>query len=160
MVQTRAQRAGNTPQRQTRSAPQTRSATKKAAENGTGKVTSKKTDEVAESPKQLQTASKSTIIGAVVVALISYFTLPDSLQPVGRPTLQHVWYYGWISALSTGLGVVPLIFAPDLDKFWVGVSNGELFSLGTYSCTYVLYLGISNHFILVLSRAICRSCLF
>lgn len=90
-------------------------------------MTSKKTDEAVESPKQPQTTSKSTIIGAVVVALISYFTLPDSLQPVGRPTLQHVWYYGWISALSTGLGVVPLIFAPDLDKFWVGVSNGEYF---------------------------------
>ena len=118
MVETRAQRAGNTPQRETRSAPQTRSATKKATAKGKKKVTDKKPP---------MTYSKSTILGAVVVALISYFTRPDSLQPVGRPTVQHVWYYGWISALSTGLGVVPLIFAPDLDKFWVGVSNGELF---------------------------------
>ena len=127
MVQTRAQRAGDTPQRQTRSTPQTTSAKKKAAANGTGRVTRKKTDVVAEQPKpSAPTASKATIIGAVIVALISYFTLPDSLQPVGRPTVQHVWYYGWISALSTGLGVIPLIFAPDLDKYWVGVSNGEL----------------------------------
>ncbi len=126
MVQTRAQRSGDTPQRQPRSVSQTRSAAKKAAVNGADKVASKKTDEVAEQPRQPPTASKATIVGTVVVALISYFTLPDSLQPIGRPTVQHVWYYGWISALSTGLGVIPLIFAPDLDKYWVGVSNGEL----------------------------------
>lgn len=58
-----------------------------------------------------------------LIALISYFTYPDTLQPVGRPTLNHVWYFGWISALSTGLGVLPLIFSPKLDSYWIGVTN-------------------------------------
>jgi len=60
-----------------------------------------------------------------LIALISYFTYPDTLQPVGRPTLNHVWYFGWISALSTGLGVLPLIFSPKLDSYWIGVTNGK-----------------------------------
>jgi hypothetical protein len=66
-----------------------------------------------------------TTVSLILIALISYFTYPDSLQPVGRPTLNHVWYFGWISALSTGLGVLPLIFSPRLDTWWVGVTNGK-----------------------------------
>jgi len=64
---------------------------------------------------------------ALLVVIVSYVTLPETLQPVGKPTVQHVWYFGWISALSTGLGVIPLAFAPNLNTFWVGVSNGECF---------------------------------
>lgn len=123
MVQTRAQKAGNTPQRKRREAPQSRSTPAKA--NGTEKATAE-----AASPKMADehgppVTSKRAFLGALVVVLISYFTIPESLQPVGRPTIQHVWYFGWISALSTGLGVLPLVFAPDLDTYWVGVSNGK-----------------------------------
>jgi len=35
----------------------------------------------------------------------------------------HVWYCGWVSALSTGLGVLPLLFTPELNPFWTGASN-------------------------------------
>mmetsp|Transcript_5661 Transcript_5661/g.7237 ORF Transcript_5661/g.7237 Transcript_5661/m.7237 type:complete len:351 (-) Transcript_5661:252-1304(-) len=64
-----------------------------------------------------------TIVAMILIVAISVFTLPDSLQPVGRPTVQHVWYFGWISALSTGLGVLPLIVSPEFDTYWVGVTN-------------------------------------
>jgi hypothetical protein len=33
-----------------------------------------------------------------------------------QPTLSHVWYYGWVTAVSTGLGVVPLMFASELGE--------------------------------------------
>lgn len=66
---------------------------------------------------------KRVIFCAIVMIIISYVTFPESLQPIGKPTIQHVFYYGWISAMSTGLGVLPLVFAPDLDKYWIGVSN-------------------------------------
>ena len=66
-----------------------------------------------------------SILGCVALLLISYFTYPDSLHLTGEPSVRHVWYYGWITAISTGLGVLPLIFVPHLDKFWIGVSNGE-----------------------------------
>jgi ZIP family zinc transporter len=64
-----------------------------------------------------------TIVLMVIIAAITIFTIPDSIQPTGRPTVNHVWYFGWISAVSTGLGVLPLIFSPDFDTYWVGVTN-------------------------------------
>lgn len=69
------------------------------------------------------TTSNITILLLSIIFAVSYFTYPDSLQPAGRPTLQHVWYFGWISALSTGLGVLPLVFSPKLDSWWIGVTN-------------------------------------
>lgn len=75
------------------------------------------TPEVIRTPKRV-------IVAAILLLVFSYVTMPDPLQPVGKPSVQHVWYYGWITALSTGLGVLPLVIIPDLDKFWVGVSNG------------------------------------
>jgi len=66
---------------------------------------------------------KRAIFFSIIIVLITYFTLPDTLQPVGKPTIQHVWYFGWISAISTGLGVLPLVFAPEFDSFYVGIAN-------------------------------------
>lgn len=63
------------------------------------------------------------LAASTIIILISYFTYPETLQPVGRASLNHVWYFGWISALSTGLGVLPLIFSPDLNSWWIGVTN-------------------------------------
>lgn len=64
-----------------------------------------------------------TIATFILIAAISVSTFPESLQPVGRPTVNHVWYFGWISALSTGLGVLPLALFPNFDTYWVGVTN-------------------------------------
>lgn len=66
--------------------------------------------------------TKRSIFAAVIMLTISYMFLPDDLQP-SKPTVEHVFFYGWISALSTGLGVLPLIFTPELDSYWIGVSN-------------------------------------
>ena len=79
-----------------------------------------------ENDEQSVRTPKRSIFGSLILLLITYFTFPDSLQPVGKPTIQHVWYFGWISAISTGLGVIPLIFAPDFDTYYVGISNGKL----------------------------------
>lgn len=67
--------------------------------------------------------SMFAIMCSIMIAAVSYLTLPDSLQPVGRPSIKHVFYFGWISALSTGLGVLPLVFSPDLNSWWIGVTN-------------------------------------
>ena len=75
-----------------------------------------------------QSTSKSVIFACIVIALITFFQCPSSMQPGKgvKPTVQHVFYYGWISAISTGLGVLPLVFVPNPDKFWIGVTNGKL----------------------------------
>jgi hypothetical protein len=57
-------------------------------------------------------------------AALSIVTVPHPFQPHGQPTLNHVFYYGWLTALSTGLGALPFLFLPDIATFWVGISNG------------------------------------
>ena len=39
------------------------------------------------------------------------------------PAMRFVWAAGWITAVSTGLGVVPFLVAGDIKKFWMGASN-------------------------------------
>mmetsp|Transcript_46643 Transcript_46643/g.113655 ORF Transcript_46643/g.113655 Transcript_46643/m.113655 type:complete len:353 (+) Transcript_46643:451-1509(+) len=56
---------------------------------------------------------------------ITYWAKPDPLQPHHgeEPSIQHVFYYGWLTAVSTGLGAIPLAFYGKLDDYWVGISN-------------------------------------
>eukprot|EP00538_Stauroneis_constricta_P013635 CAMPEP_0119570238 /NCGR_PEP_ID=MMETSP1352-20130426/43511_1 /TAXON_ID=265584 /ORGANISM="Stauroneis constricta, Strain CCMP1120" /LENGTH=316 /DNA_ID=CAMNT_0007619905 /DNA_START=282 /DNA_END=1232 /DNA_ORIENTATION=- len=88
-----------------------------------------------------------TVIGGIVaLAVITYVTMPIPLQPLRgeEPSMQHVFYYGWLTAISTGLGVFPLIFVPNLAPYWVGISNAiaagmmvaASYSLITEGCTF------------------------
>jgi len=65
------------------------------------------------------------MIALAIIAVISIVTIPEPFQPHGEPTNLHVFYYGWLTALSTGLGVLPFIFIPEVPPFWVGVCNGK-----------------------------------
>jgi hypothetical protein len=58
----------------------------------------------------------------VLVILISIFTMPVDWSVVRA---QHVWYYGWITAVSTGVGVLPFFFFSEPNKYWMGISNGR-----------------------------------
>ena len=75
---------------------------------------------------------KRAIALAIIILILSVYTCPETMQP-SKPSVEHVFYYGWISALSTGLGVLPLVVAPELDKFWIGVSNGKFYDLACCS---------------------------
>lgn len=79
--------------------------------------------------------SSISMIALLIILIITVVTIPRPFQPVGKPTLLHVWYYGWITAISTGLGVIPLIFIPKLDSYWVGVSNGKYMMFSESFCT-------------------------
>ena len=80
-----------------------------------------------KSRRKQQPTSPWAYLAIVSFAIISYITLPNPLQPHHgeEPSIQHVFYYGWLTAVSTGLGAVPLAFAPNLASYWVGISNGE-----------------------------------
>jgi len=123
MVETRSQRKVN----EEPAATATETATDNSSTNSNTTYATGALQETDNSNSaQQESESKTplvTIVSFALIALISYFTYPDTLQPVGRPTLNHVWYFGWISALSTGLGVLPLIFSPKLDSYWIGVTN-------------------------------------
>ena len=60
----------------------------------------------------------------VLLAAVTYGTVPTPFQPHGEPTIMHVFYYGWLTALSTGAGVLPFVFLPNVASIWVGISNG------------------------------------
>lgn len=43
-----------------------------------------------------------------------------------RATIHMVWYCGWLTAVCTGLGVVPFYLFKTPNKFWTGLSNGTV----------------------------------
>ena len=57
-----------------------------------------------------------------VLLVVTVVTYPRGDR--SKATWQHVWYYGWITAVSTGLGAVPFYFFQEPNKYWMGVSNG------------------------------------
>jgi len=93
-------------------------------------------------PKQKSTSTSYIVL--IILFVITVVTIPRPFQPVGKPTVLHVWYYGWITAISTGLGVLPLVFTPKLDSYLIGVSNAiaagmmiaASYSLFVEGCTF------------------------
>lgn len=88
-------------------------------------------------PKEARTRHPTptwAYVTLLAIIVISYIALPNPLQPHHgeEPSIQHVFYYGWLTAVSTGLGAVPLVFAPDLSAYWVGISNCK-FNFGSFS---------------------------
>lgn len=71
---------------------------------------------------QDQPTSKWTWAGYLLLLIITKYTLPDELR-TSNPTVQHVWFYGWITALSTGAGAAPLILAHDMGKAMLAFGN-------------------------------------
>jgi hypothetical protein len=98
---------------------------KSATPNGTS---NHKANEEKVKEKKKNVTSPSIYASLVLFAAVTCFAMPHPLQPNRgeEPSIQHIFYFGWLTAISTGLGVIPLIFAPNLAPFWVGISNGEL----------------------------------
>ena len=57
-----------------------------------------------------------------LVVIITIVTYPSTWETV---SVVHVWYYGWLTAISTGLGVVPFFIFSEPDKYWMAISNGK-----------------------------------
>ena len=79
--------------------------------------------------------------GFLIVIIISYVAFPSSMSPPMEPG--HVFYYGWITALSTGLGVLPLVFVPHMDRYWVGFSNAIAAGMMIAASASLLYEAIN-----------------
>ncbi|KAL3805828.1 hypothetical protein HJC23_007789 [Cyclotella cryptica] len=58
----------------------------------------------------------------LLFALITIFARPPP-HDSAAPTAHTVFYYGWISAVSTGLGVLPLLFVTTMQEYYIGLSN-------------------------------------
>lgn len=78
---------------------------------------------------QIESSRKSLdyigLIALACVMLITFCTCPsDWTSTISKVSIQHVWYYGWITAISTGFGVFPFIFISEPSRYWMGISNG------------------------------------
>jgi zinc transporter ZupT len=83
-------------------------------------------DETIEPESKFSEYRSYTIL--LLFTMITYFAYPttsDSQQQQhhDKPTLHTVFYYGWISAISTGLGVIPLCFVTKMNDYYIGLSN-------------------------------------
>jgi len=75
----------------------------------------------------------------VLFAIITNATIPEPFHPPHgqEPTITHVFYYGWLTAISTGLGALPFLLVPDVESFWVGISNGTSWNEGNAMVRFV-----------------------
>lgn len=78
-----------------------------------------------------------------LLIFLTYFLMPHPLHAEGEPSIHHVFYYGWLTAVSTGLGVVPLILAPNLDSYWVGISNAIAAGMMSAASISLFWEGLS-----------------
>ena len=111
----------------------------------TGATPSSKND-VKNSIKVKKTATKSKkaapfdVVGTILLLVLiglTVITYPGTQAT--RVTWPHVWYYGWLSAVSTGLGAIPFYFFTEPNKFWMGVSNaiaGGMMLAASYSLAF------------------------
>eukprot|EP00980_Cylindrotheca_fusiformis_P008908 scaffold1900_cov123-Cylindrotheca_fusiformis.AAC.34 len=78
-----------------------------------------------EKKKEFHKTETWVYAALILLAVISYYGMPNPLQPHHgeAPSVQHVFYYGWLTAISTGLGAIPLAFTPNLASYWIGISN-------------------------------------
>lgn len=64
-------------------------------------------------------------ITMLVIVLVTIFACPRTIW-LGTDTIvtvHHVFYSGWITAVATGLGVVPFFFLTEPSKIYTGISN-------------------------------------
>lgn len=69
---------------------------------------------------------KATLLLFCAITVLAW---PGHWHPLDRQgrsetSVRYVFFYGWLTALSTGLGVLPFALLPDVADYWVGISNG------------------------------------
>ena len=58
-----------------------------------------------------------------VLIILTVVMYPHKAIRGASPTLGFVFYYGWITAISTGAGVLPFYIVDIPNKLWLGVCN-------------------------------------
>ncbi len=61
----------------------------------------------------------------VIVIFITWYSYPSQeYGDDGNMSLQFVWYCSWLTAVATGLGIIPFIFLKEPENYYLGISNG------------------------------------
>lgn len=62
-------------------------------------------------------------IGIILLLVVLIITVVTWQQQSTATTMQQVFFYSWLTAVSTGIGAIPFYFFNEPDKFWMGISN-------------------------------------
>ena len=81
-------------------------------------------DPTAQPPLEQQHGVGILHIVAVLVLLVgTYFSIPPAFTFGATITTWHVWWYGWITCISTGFGALPFLCATNIPKRILALSN-------------------------------------
>lgn len=113
--------------------------------NGLGKSASARSRSKSSSKKkggEMATGAGFDMLGYSLWAIIfamTIFMYPNSVAAGSKPTLSYVFYHGWITAVSTGAGVLPFYLVSIPNQMWNGVSNAiacGMMVAASYSLSY------------------------
>jgi zinc transporter ZupT len=82
------------------------------------------------------------VIATAMIYITIYMyprTNSDMMDESGKATVGYVFFYGWLTAIFTGLGVLPFFFVSEPNDFWRGASNAiavGMMSAASYSLAY------------------------
>ncbi|KAL3908146.1 MAG: hypothetical protein SGPRY_009910, partial [Prymnesium sp.] len=65
---------------------------------------------------------QTSIASALVAVTLASAWLVRADMYGGRSAI-HVWWYGWVTALSTGLGALPAAACKGASDWWMGIAN-------------------------------------
>ena len=89
--------------------------------------------------KAVQVARAPAYMSLVALLATTALSVPRTLA--GPMSGAHVWWYGWVTCVSTGFGVLPFLFASRLDDIWLGVSNASAAGFMTTASFSLCYVG-------------------
>jgi len=73
---------------------------------------------------------------AVITAVSFQFAINDYYIDKNKVTAYQVWFFGWLTAITTGLGAIPFCFITKPSKYYMGLSNaiaGGMMIAASYS---------------------------
>eukprot|EP01041_Mallomonas_annulata_P003567 gene3567-7094_t len=76
------------------------------------------------------------LVLAIITSISYYFAIVVDGADSKKVHISQVWFFGWLTAISTGLGAVPFYFIKNPSKYYMGISNaiaGGMMIAASYS---------------------------
>ena len=92
---------------------------------GTRTNTPPPSDQIITEPEDIKKPfriPKSAYVWGLVVIAVTFLSIPSSMSPK-VPSVQHVFFYAWITDLATGMGVLPFLCLATISSEHLGYAN-------------------------------------